>query len=215
MHMGNDMATLERFLRTGELGPIHPGMSESEVKRVLGAPKVWTNGREPLIVYGRLQLFFRDSGASESELKDIGLSFSPSSEPNLPEGVRPIEDFECLSSQTTLEEFHDFLVRVGLSKDVKSYEGEEDMVKLIIPPPGARITFHDGKLWSVHFTDRTPPQRQISLSVSEDTWNQLRQLAQQSKRPVSAICAEWITQRAKDVAGISLGNGLKAGRDAT
>ena len=39
MHMRNDMATLEKFLRTGELGSIHPGMTQAEVVALLEAPR--------------------------------------------------------------------------------------------------------------------------------------------------------------------------------
>jgi len=199
--MGNDIATLERFLQTGELGPIRLGMSESEVKTVLRSPTFWMNGKDPLIAYGALQLaFVHPSGAAEAELKDIGLSFSPASEANLtPNLVWPLEDFEGLSSQSTFDQVREFLDRVGLWKEVKSWKGEEDLLDLVIPPPGARITFHGGKLWSIHFTDRTPPKKQISLSVSEATLDQLKLVARQSKKSVSALCAEWITQRANEL----------------
>ena len=33
------MATLEQFLRTGELGPVRPGMSEAEAIALLGSPQ--------------------------------------------------------------------------------------------------------------------------------------------------------------------------------
>lgn len=209
--MGNDMATLKQFLRTGELGPIRPGMTEPEVKSILGRPKVWTDGRDPLLSYGALQLaFVHHSGAAENELADIGLSFSPSSEVNAtPRCMWPLEDFDELSSQTTLDQFYEFLVRVGLREAVKPYKGEQGMLDLIIPPPGARITFDGKKLWSIHFTDRTPPKKQVSLLLSEDTLNQLRNLARQSKKSVPAICAEWITQRANDLQRASEGVGSR------
>ncbi|MCI0685511.1 MAG: hypothetical protein L0Y71_25700 [Gemmataceae bacterium] len=116
-----------------------------------------------------------------------------------PHSLRSLDDFDQLSPQTTVDEFRAFLDRVGLSKNVKCYQRGDEMLDLIIPPPGARITFHDQKLWSVHFTDRTPPKRQISLSVSEDTWNRLKNLATKTKKSVSALCAEWITQRAGEL----------------
>ena len=132
-------------------------------------------------------------------MKDIALSFNP--EPRIkwtPRSVWPLEDFTGLSSQTTLDEFRKFLDGLGLSKDAET-RAEDDIQYLIISPPGAYITFHGGRLLSIHVIDRTPPKKQISLSVAEDTFNQLKNLARQSKKSVSAICAEWITQRANDL----------------
>ncbi len=199
------MATLEQFLRTGELGLIHVGMSESEVTGALGQPDRWTDGRDPIKGYGALQLEFRHhSGATEGELKGVGLIFNPELETIIeqtPKCVLPMSDFKGLSPRTTFDDFHEFLDRVGLWQCVDRYKRDGEMQELIIPPPGARITFDGNKLWSIHFHDPTPsapPKKQISFSVSEDTFSQLKRLARQSKKSVAALCADWVTQRAND-----------------
>ncbi len=186
------------------MGPIRPGMTESEVKEVLGPPSIWSNGKVHLMAYGALQLaFVHHSGAAEGELEEIGLRFIPECAASIeapPPPVWPLEDFDALSARTTFDDFRKFLDRVGLSKDADadSQVREEEMQVLFIPP-ASWITFHGDRLFSIHFFDSAPPKKQISLSVSEDTLNQLKKLARQSKKSVSAICAEWIAQRANEL----------------
>ncbi|HEV3256903.1 MAG TPA: hypothetical protein VG013_08500 [Gemmataceae bacterium] len=191
------MATLKQFLQTGELGPIHPGMSETEVIALLGPPQDESVARHPQILkYGGLQLtFLRHSEAAARRLAHVGLYFRPRAEP-IPEPTL-LADFTP-TADTTIAEVREFLGRAGL-KESAVVEGED--TNYLILPSGARITFDGQKLQSVHFATRTPnpAKKQISVSISKDTWNQLRTLARQSNRSVSELCAEWITQRANEL----------------
>src|SRR5271155_2694025 len=121
MLMRNDMATLEQFLLTGELGPIHPGMTQSEITALLGRPQDESAvGHPKTLKYGGLQLsFHRHPNAPDHGLAHIGLYFRPPAEP-LPEPTRPT-DFNG-TEETTLAEVRDFLGRVGL-KEAAAVEG--------------------------------------------------------------------------------------------
>src|SRR5438128_1529706 len=78
-HMKNSMATLEQFLRTGDLGPIHPGMTRAEVIACLGLPQDESVVCEPKILkYGALQLTFaRREPGTEQCLILIAKYFGP------------------------------------------------------------------------------------------------------------------------------------------
>jgi hypothetical protein len=191
------MATLEQFLQTGDLGPIHLGMSQAEVSAVLGPPQDESVSRHPQILkYGGLQLTFHaNPGTADRMLGHIGLYYSPRAEP-IPEPALPT-DFTG-TPETTIAEVREFLARVGL-KELAVVE--EEITGNLILPSGARIAFDDQMLQSIHFAIRTsaPAKKQISVSIGNDTWKQLKTLARQSKRSVSELCAEWITQRADEL----------------
>jgi hypothetical protein len=196
MYMGKEMATIRQFLETGELGPIHPGMSEADLLAILGPPQDESLARRPkTLKYGGLQLtVLSRPNAADRELAHVGLYFGPLAEP-IPELVRPT-DFN-VSSETTLSEMREFLARVNLEESAAVEE--EDTIRLTLPS-GAQITFDGPKLWSIQFAKRAaaPAKRQIAVSISEDTWTQLKTLAQQSKQSLSELCAEWITSRASE-----------------
>lgn len=196
------MATLEKLLRGGELGPIRIGMRLSEIKTVLGHPTSWGGfgGRTDIASFGLLQLVFRfRAGTTEGQLENIGLLFAPETEDGVtqltPPSVWPLADFQNLSSHTTLDQFLKFLDGIGLRKSVEKQVRDETMTDLFAPP-GTWVTFHDGKLRSIHYIAPAPAKKQISVSVSDDTLRQLTDLAMSRKKPVSAICAEWIAERA-------------------
>ena len=187
------MATLEQFLREGALGPIYLGMAEAEAVAFLGPPQDSSVGRRPQILkYGGLQLSFMGAaGAADRVLAHVGLYFGPHDEP-IPAAAAPT-DFKG-GPATTLSEVREFLGRVGLMESA-AVEGED--AEHLILPSGARITFDGQRLHSIHFAASTPSRskKQISVAVSQDAWDQLRELARRSKRSVSDLCAEWITQR--------------------
>jgi hypothetical protein len=188
------MATLEQFLQTGELGPIHPGMTQAEVMAWLGPPQDNSVTRLPKILkYGGMQLTFARSQASiHPALSLIALYFGPQAEP-IPEPVRPT-DFTG-RGETTIAEFGEFLRQVD-QKASASVEGED--TSYLVMPSGARITFDGPALHSIMFALRSqaPPKKQISISIPEDAWQELNTLARQSNRSVAELCAQWITQRA-------------------
>jgi hypothetical protein len=189
------MATLEQFLRTGELGPIHPGMRESEVVAVLGPPPDESPlGKHHILKYGGLQLTFgRCPGNADRQLDHLGIYVWPQQEP-LPDIVRPT-DLQ-LTADTTIAAIRAFAAQHGLCE---SGSADRDRAHYLYFPSGARITVDGNKLHSLIFVSRsTEPKKQVAVSLSEETWNQVKHLAHESNRSVAQLCADWITQRANE-----------------
>jgi hypothetical protein len=191
------MATLEQFLRTGDLGPLHVRMSEAEIITLLGSPLDESVSRNPHILkYDGLQLaFLKGPGAADHKLTNIGLYFGPHAK-TLPEPTRPT-DFKC-SDETTMAEVRAFLAQANF-RDFLIDDDEE--TSYVVMASGARITFEDQKLKSINFAAPTakPAKHQLAVSVSKETLNQLRTVAKESNRSVSELCAEWIADRANAV----------------
>jgi hypothetical protein len=196
--MENGMATLRQFLQNGELGAIRPGMTRAEVIAVLRQPQDESVTRHPQILkYGSLQLtFVRQPGHEELVLVQIGLYFHPCSEA-IPAPVQ-LTDFHP-TGETTLAEVREVLTSLGL-EEASAVEGED--TSYLIMPSGARITFDGQKMHSISFAAPRPvrARKQVSLSVSTNTWSQLTALARQANRSVGDLCSEWITQRADELA---------------
>src|SRR5262245_56246548 len=113
--MRSDMATLDQFLRTGELGPVRPGISLAEVVARLGPPQDESVAANPrTLKYGALQLTFRKRpDAADGSLVQIGLYYRQPAEP-VPEPAQP-EDFTARPG-VTVAEVREFLARVGLKE---------------------------------------------------------------------------------------------------
>lgn len=190
------MPSLEEFLRTGKLGPLHFGMTVSDVVAHLGAATDESVRREPRILkYGALQVTFaRPAPGAEPRLTLIGIYYRPPLEP-LPGPVVPT-DFVGTSA-TSVGEVQEFLHRAGLCA---TNEGEGEDLRLTMPS-GAQIVFGDRRLHSAQFAARIAPtaKKQISVSIPEDAWQQLHSLAGQSNQSVAALCAQWIAQRASEL----------------
>lgn len=190
------MATLEQFLRTGELGSLHLGMSEADVIALLGPAEDKSVSRQPLILkYGGLQLtFVRRPHGTEPALSLIGLYFHPEGTA-VPETAR-LTDFSG-SSETTIADLRDFFGRVGL-KEAAVVDGQDNY---LIAPSGAQLSFDGQNLQSIILAGRTSTKtkKQIAVSVAEDTWKCLKALAGASNKSVAELCAEWITQRANEM----------------
>jgi hypothetical protein len=195
--MVNDMATLRQLLKNGELGPIHAGMTQPEVIALLGPPMDESVSRHPQgFKYGGLQLtFLSRSRNTDRVLAHIGLYFRPCPEP-IPASTQ-LEDFNA-TPETTMAEVQQFLKKLGLS-EYAVVEGED--ANYLIMPSSARITFEGQKLHSIHYAAPRSgsARKQISVSVSTDTWDQLKALARQSNRKVAELCAEWIAERANQL----------------
>ena len=187
------MATLEQFLRTGELGPIHPGMRESEVIALLGPPPDESPSRQHRILkYGGLQLtFVRRSDNADRQLDHLGIYLWPQHEP-LPGVARPT-DLQ-LTADTTMADIRAFAAQHDLCESASM---DHDAAHHLFFPSGARITFDGNKLHSLIFVSHSAePKKQVAVALSEETWNRVKHLAQESDRSVAQLCAEWITQRA-------------------
>lgn len=77
------MATLEGFLRNGQLGPISLGMTPSDVMTALGEPHQTSSKSKPLLLkYGPIQLsFWRRPNHKIHQLREIALIYQPFVEP--------------------------------------------------------------------------------------------------------------------------------------
>lgn len=143
-------ATLEHFLRTGQLGPIALGMDPAEVEARLGEPQARSHKLNPLVLkYGGLELtFWSEAKRLPSQLMQIALSVQPGTEP-LPAPVIP--DDWSPTSATTIDEFADFLTSIDASP-VQTVSG--DRFTHIIMPSGVRISFSEGRLIGFQFSRR-------------------------------------------------------------
>lgn len=172
------MATLKKFLQTGELGLLHAGMSEAEVIALLGPPQDESVERHAQILkYGGLQLtFLRPPRARDRVLSHIGLYYGPYAEP-IPPCALPT-DFKG-TPETTLADVRAFLAQAGLKECVAD---EADDATCLMLPSCARITFDRQSLQSISFAAPTSSvaKKQISVSIPKDTWNKLRTLARKS-----------------------------------
>jgi hypothetical protein len=189
------MATLEQFLRTGELGPIRVGMTQAEAVACLGPAQDESVQREPKILkYGGLQITFaRLTRGAEGQVALIGLYYH--ARERIPALVSPT-DFTA-TSETTLGEMREFVVRFGLSPR-EVIRGDDIVLTL---PSGVEIVCGDQKLWSILFAARiaVPHKKQVSVSIPDAAWQQLNTLARESNRSVADLCAEWLTKRASEV----------------
>jgi hypothetical protein len=187
------MATLEQFLRTGDLGGITLGMTPDAVAGVLGPPEDRSVKRNPLTwKYGALQLsFFREPGETSDTLALIAVYFhTPADVPPAP--IR-FTDWSS-DGETTPLAFAQFLRSAHL---LPADEGVDDGADRIVLPSGAHISFDEGKLHSIQFARRAPkdPRKQLSVTVPVGVWEQVRQEARRRNQSVGEVCAAWIAEK--------------------
>jgi hypothetical protein len=189
------MATLERFLRTGELDFLHLGLKEQEVVARLGPPQDvsdFKRSRPRILKYSGLQLTFHgDANETDRTLILIGLHFADPRD-QIPESVRPT-DFDATGA-ATIDDFRAYLARTSLTAT------EDAELERFLMPSGVQATFRSGKLWSVLSTIRSAakPKKQIAVSVSDDIWQKLNDLGKRSNRSVAELCSTVITEHAKE-----------------
>ena len=190
------MPSLVEFLKTGQLGKLHCGMSKDEVRELLGEPEaVSPQGNPQIWKYGSLELtFYRSSEAESPWLVSIVIHFH--SHPiNLP-------GFQGLASwwptgETTFEEFRDFLVHSAIRVDGGVASGPHQHLVLA---SGIRVTFDEGRLYSVGYTLRREPElKQITISIPRRDLKAIQQEAAASGVSVSKLCSRWILERASSL----------------
>ena len=190
------MATLERFMRTGELGPVVVGMTRQEVIGLLGAPGGESVSRHPQIVkYGGLQLALLEvEGVPERRVHRIGLYYDPCWEA-IPELVRPT-DFQPTAT-TSIDEMRTFLTSSGIQ--IHSTVESDDAEHLVLEN-GVRITFDEGRLQGIAFARKTDKaKKQVSVPIPLETWSKVQELARRSNRSIPDLCAEWIARTATEL----------------
>jgi hypothetical protein len=186
------MASLDDFLLTGRLGPVSTGQSEHEVVAQLGSPEDSSEGTFPRILkYGALQLaFYKLPNGSELCLVSITVAFHTPEE-GLPEAL-------ALSGwmpdgNTIFDEFREHISEVGIPVVGGVETGPSQSLVL---GAGVRVTFDEGRLYSVGFTaKRETKVKQLTVSIPKEELEAIRKEAVSRGISVSALCSSWIEER--------------------
>ena len=190
------MPSFVEFLKTGQLEKLHCEMSKDEVRELLGEPEaVSPQGNPQIWKYGSLELtFYRSSEAESLWLVSIVIHFH--SHPiNLP-GFQGLAGW-WPTGDTTFEEFRDFLVRSAIRVDGGVASGPHQHLVLA---SGVRVTFDEGRLYSVGYTLRREPElKQITISIPRRDLKAIQQEAAASGVSVSKLCSRWILERASSL----------------
>ena len=190
------MVSFVDFLRTGHLGSLSCGMSQAQVRDLLGEPDAVSSQKHPRIwKCGSLELsFYQLPDGASPFLISISLYFhTPGSRP--PDSVELID--WSPSYETTFEEFRDFLVRSAIRVDGGVASGPHQHLVLA---SGVRVTFDEGRLYSVGYTLRREPElKQITISISRRDLKAIQREAASSGVSVSKLCSRWILERASSL----------------
>ena len=150
------MATLEEFMRTGQLGAVILGASPTDVMTALGDPDDISKKTNPLILkYGCVQLtFWKAPKERTPQLREIVLAFQPFEPP--PEFIE-ITDWNPHEPPSE-RDFRSFIERLDYPA-AHVVEGVSE--KAFLFPSGVSALVSEGKLHSVRRQDKedkaTPP----------------------------------------------------------
>lgn len=183
------MATLEQFLRNGELGPFRVGMDAAELMEVLGPPH-GTSGTKNvrILLYGAMQVTLTRGADREDRVASAGMYFQPS-EQELPESVRP-EDW-LPGANTTEAAFRVFLEKIALEPISTIAEGDS---RTLVLDSGSRVTFTSDRLHAIQYMLRGN-RRTVAVTLPEEAFLRLRELARGENRTLSDMCAEMLVER--------------------
>jgi hypothetical protein len=187
------MASVDEFLKTGRLGPLDVGITKEAVRGILGEPEDVSVKKNPEIwKYGALQLvFYRGSHSDDPVLSTINLFFhDPAS--SIPDrlgltGWQP-------TSETGIEAFREYIT----AYDPQVYEQAPPSQDIIVSlDSGVQVTFHEGRLYGIHSRPKNEPEvKQLTIFVPKDDLDALRKEASEHRISVSALCTQWIQERA-------------------
>jgi len=187
------MSTLQRFLTSGQLGDLVPGVSRDFVRQRLGEPyDVSAQRKSEVWKYGPVELgFYKDRSAESGPptLTFIGLYFRTPRE-HVPSqlawsGWLP-------TAGTTVADFTNYFTTVPIEHSALV---SEDGLEYLIISSGVRITFSQGKLDSIQLiARRKPKRRQLSVSVPDEIWKRIRKEALEDKVSMSELCSKWISE---------------------
>ncbi len=190
------MPSFVEFLKTGQLEKLHCGMSQAQVRDLLREPDAVSSQKHPRIwKYGSLELsFYQLPDGASPFLISISLYFhTPGSRP--PDFVELID--WSPSHETTFEEFRDFLVHSAIRVDGGVASGPHQHLVLA---SGVRVTFDEGRLYSVGYTLRREPEmKQVTITIPRRDLKAIQQEAAASGVSVSKLCSRWILERASSL----------------
>lgn len=190
------MASCVDFLKTGSLGSLSCGMSQDQVRNLLGEPDDVSTQRQPRIwKYGSLEItFYRLPDGENPFLISISLHFhTPGS--NLPDSLQ-LTDWSP-SGETTFDEFREFLDRSAIRVDGGVTSGPD---RHLVLASGVRVTFDEGRLYSLSYTmHREPRFKQVTVSIPREDLKAIEREAAASGVSVSKLCSRWIVERATNL----------------
>jgi hypothetical protein len=187
------MATLEQFLRHGELGPFRVGMDGAELVEVLGPPDGSSGTKNVrILMYGALQVTLTRGADRDERVSAAGLYYQPS-EQELPESVRP-EDW-LPGANTTEAAFRVFLEKIGLEPISTITDGDS---RTLVFDTGSRVTFTSDRLIVLQYLLRGN-RRSVAITLPEEAFLRLRELARGENRTLSEMCAEMLVERAANL----------------
>ncbi|MBI3410317.1 MAG: hypothetical protein HY040_18415 [Planctomycetes bacterium] len=184
------MDTLERFLKTGDLGEIRLGISPEEVRRLLGNPEDISTQKKPLIwKFGPLELSFLKESQRDWRLIHMSLHVE-GNKGSLPArlswtGWMP----DCKTSREAIEGFLAVIALAPIPID------DWDHMNL---PSGVQIVFQGDKIHSLHLsrTERAK-LKQVSISLPDNVWQELRKEAERRQVSPSGLISQLVDAEAK------------------
>src|SRR4051794_22731376 len=190
------MPSLLEFLKTGQLGDLRGGLTEEQVRQILGDPDSIANSKTKWIwKYESLQLIFYWSlPEGVRRLITIGL-YPRDGRLELPppltlEGWSP-------DSGTTAEDFRRFLENAApelLDTGSRVTIGQIELTSSV------RVSFDDCRLYCISYTvSREPDTEQVNISVPRAEMHAIRQEATALGVSVSKLCSQWIAERAANL----------------
>ena len=192
---------LEEFLRKGTLHPVSFGMSDSEVKALLGEPDFEFRTRKkkrPLgFEYGHLEFYFTDH--TETHMNQLcGISLD-----NLipPSGFQKIEiDNWFLTTGITHAEAEQHLKEAEISFQ-SAFETALNR-KIIQTSSGVELHFDEEEKFSyLGKSARSEIEikkvvKQVSVIIPINIYEKIRQESLRQRQSISKICSNWIIEKA-------------------
>jgi hypothetical protein len=198
--------SLKDFVTTGEFGKVTLGLTRSKVKAILGEPdKMGITSRKyptpSLWVYGDFEFSFQDE-------KDGGKLFYislPSFEktPHISNDI--ILDTWIFGKDLTVDKAIKHLKENNISFELTEQPSDffvsddNDSVVKIQSQAGVDVYFLNTILFSLGLYDRTPekPKKQISVTLSLEAYEKIRQESQRTKMPIAKLCSDYLQNYAK------------------
>jgi hypothetical protein len=192
---------LEEFLREGTLRPVSFGMSDSEVKALLGEPdfefRTRKKKRPSGFEYGYLEFYFTDHTETHmNQLCGISLDNFDSSS-----GLQKIEiDYWFLTNGITHAESEQHLKEAEIS--FQSASETRLNRKILQTSSGVELHFdEEEKLSYLGKSVRSEIEtekvvKQVSVIIPIKIYEKIRQESLRQRQSISKICSNWIIEKA-------------------
>lgn len=201
--------SLRTFLETGKLGPLHLGMSRQQILEVVGQPDDWNTNFAPRAAiwkYGSMELYFLKGGETLYMIFCDNLNeltggthfqldpwlFSP--DLTLATAVSALQTEALPFTQSIEPKSGIYTVQLASGVELQFQEfGTEAPVML------AAFLYKDFTLLPRVST------KQLSVTITEEEYEQLRQMAVRQRESMSKIASAWVSERIAAIASASEG----------